>query len=90
MKFCGIDLHSNNSVVVVTDETDRVLVSRRCPNELALIIALLDPHREGYPRTFVENLSGNCALVTESWSGGRINGRLLWTKKQSRKAVACP
>jgi hypothetical protein len=24
MKFCGIDLHSNNSVVVVTDETDRV------------------------------------------------------------------
>ena len=31
MKFCGIDLHSNNSVVVVTDEVDRVLVSRRCP-----------------------------------------------------------
>jgi len=25
MKFCGIDLHSNNSVVVVTDEMDRVL-----------------------------------------------------------------
>jgi hypothetical protein len=45
---------------------------------------------EGYPRTFVENLSGNCALVTESWSEGRINGRLLWTKKQSRKAVTCP
>ena len=32
MKFCGIDLHSNNSVVVVTDETDQVLISRRCPN----------------------------------------------------------
>ena len=27
-KFCGIDLYSNNSVVVITDETDRVLVSR--------------------------------------------------------------
>lgn len=25
MSFCGIDLHSNNSVVVVTDETDKVL-----------------------------------------------------------------
>lgn len=45
MKFCGIDLHSNNSVVVVTDETDRVLVSRRCPNELTSIIPLLEPHR---------------------------------------------
>ncbi|WP_157016099.1 IS110 family transposase, partial [Pseudomonas batumici] len=43
--FCGIDLHSNNSVVVVTDEMDQVLVSRRCPNELALIIGLLEPHR---------------------------------------------
>lgn len=45
---------------------------------------------EGYPRTFVENLSGNCSLVTESWSESRINGRLLWTKKQSRKAATCP
>lgn len=27
MKFCGIDLHSNNSVVVITDETDRILAS---------------------------------------------------------------
>ncbi|WP_223457391.1 IS110 family transposase [Pseudomonas sp. A-R-26] len=45
MKFCGIDLHSNNSVVVVTDETDRVLVSRRCPNELTQILPLLEPHR---------------------------------------------
>ncbi|WP_244858222.1 IS110 family transposase [Pseudomonas sp. PP3] len=45
MKFCGIDLHSNNSVVVVTDETDRVLISRRCPNELTQILPLLEPHR---------------------------------------------
>ncbi|WP_218567818.1 IS110 family transposase [Pseudomonas cavernicola] len=45
MKFCGIDLHSNNSVVVVTDETDRVLVSRRCPNDLPIIIGLLEPYR---------------------------------------------
>jgi transposase len=45
MKFCGIDLHSNNSVVVVTDEVDRVLVSRRCPNELTQILPLLERHR---------------------------------------------
>lgn len=45
MKFCGIDLHSNNSVVVITDETDRILVSRRSPNDLSKIVQLLEPHR---------------------------------------------
>ena len=25
MLFCGIDLHSNNSVVVISDENDKVL-----------------------------------------------------------------
>jgi transposase len=45
MKFCGIDLHSNNSLVTVSDEADRVVVSRRCPNDLKRILAMLDPHR---------------------------------------------
>jgi hypothetical protein len=34
MKYCGIDLHSNNSVVVITDETDHVVYSKRHPNDL--------------------------------------------------------
>jgi hypothetical protein len=29
MKFCGIDLHSNNSVVVVSDAEDRIVLQRR-------------------------------------------------------------
>ena len=29
MRYCGIDLHSDDSVVVVTDETGMVLVSKR-------------------------------------------------------------
>lgn len=28
-KFSGIDLHSNNSVVVVSDEADRVIYQRQ-------------------------------------------------------------
>jgi transposase len=55
MKFCGIDLHSNNSVVVITDETDHVLVSRRCPNDLARITALLEPHRADLAGVVVES-----------------------------------
>ena len=55
MRFCGMDLHSNNSVVVVTDETDKVLVSRRCPNDLSKILALLAPHRDELSGVVVES-----------------------------------
>lgn len=43
--YSGIDLHSNNSVVVVTDETDRVVCRRRVPNELAKVLEALEPYR---------------------------------------------
>jgi hypothetical protein len=59
MRFCGIDLHSNNSVVVVTDETDKVLLSRRCPNDLSKILALLAPHRAELAGVVVES-TYNC------------------------------
>lgn len=55
MEFCGIDLHSNNSVVVITDEADRVLVSRRCPNDLAKILHALEPHRAELQGVVVES-----------------------------------
>lgn len=43
--YSGIDLHSNNSVVVLTDELDRVLYGRRLPNQLDEILAALAPYR---------------------------------------------
>lgn len=44
MKFCGIDLHSNNSVIVVSDAEDRIVLQRCLPNELGAILAALAPH----------------------------------------------
>ncbi|MFL9989639.1 hypothetical protein PQR18_41395 [Paraburkholderia sediminicola] len=44
-KFSGIDLHSNNSVVVVSDEADRIVYQRRLPNDPIEIRAALAPHR---------------------------------------------
>jgi transposase len=44
MLFCGIDLHSNNSVVVVTDDADKVLYSRRLANNLTEICDALSPY----------------------------------------------
>jgi transposase len=45
-KFGGIDLHSNNSVVVVSDEADRIIYQRRLPNDLIQIRAALAPYRD--------------------------------------------
>ena len=45
-KFIGIDLHSNNSVVVVANDDDRVVYQKRLPNDLAAIAAALAPHRD--------------------------------------------
>jgi transposase len=55
MKHCGIDLHSNNSVVVISDEEDRAVCERRVPNDLAQILALLAPHREELAGVVVES-----------------------------------
>ena len=44
--YCGIDLHSNNNVVVLSDEADRVLYRKRLPNELGKVLEALEPYRE--------------------------------------------
>lgn len=55
MKYSAIDLHSNNSVVVVSDEADRVLVRRRLPNDAARILAVLVAHRDELVGVLVES-----------------------------------
>lgn len=55
MKYSGIDLHSNNSVVTVTDEEDRVMAEKRLPNDLGRILQLLEPWREEIAGVVVES-----------------------------------
>jgi transposase len=59
MLFCGIDLHSNNCFVVISDDDDRGLYSRRLPNNLDQICAALDPYRT--------NLFGVVVESTYNW-----------------------
>jgi transposase len=54
MKYSGIDLHSNNCMVLVSDESDRVLVSRRVPNSVPLVLQTLEAHREDIVGVVVE------------------------------------
>jgi transposase len=55
MKYCGIDLHSNNSVVLVSDEEDRIVLQKRLPNDLGQIQAALGPHRDELVGVVVES-----------------------------------
>ena len=54
MKYSGIDLHSNNCVVV-TDDSDRVLFQKRLPNRLEEVLAALAPYREDLAGVVVES-----------------------------------
>lgn len=42
--YGGIDLHANNSVVVLLNAQDQVIYQKRLPNDLPTILAALAPH----------------------------------------------
>lgn len=53
--YCGIDLHSNNHIVVVIDEEDNKVVDKRINNNLHHTLALLTPYREQLKAVAVES-----------------------------------
>ena len=56
MKLYGaIDLHSNNSVTVVSDEQDQVVYEKRLPNDLALITQQLASYRDSLEGIVIES-----------------------------------
>ena len=53
--YCGIDLHSNNHVVVVIDERDHRLLDKRLNNDLSATLKVLAPYRETLQGIAVES-----------------------------------
>ena len=53
--YGGIDLHANNSVVVVIDEEDRILYQKRLRNELGEILTALARYQETLQGIVVES-----------------------------------
>jgi transposase len=53
--YCGIDLHSNNSVIVLSDEEDKVIYQRRLANDLGIILGKLAPHHDSVAGVVVES-----------------------------------
>lgn len=53
--YAAIDLHSNNSVLVVLDEQDTVVAQRKLPNELDAVLGALAPWQEAVQGVAVES-----------------------------------
>jgi transposase len=59
MMYSGIDLHSNNSVVSVIDDIDRVVAQKRLPNDITKII--------GFLARWQDELAGVVVESTYNW-----------------------
>jgi hypothetical protein len=53
--YCGIDLHSNNHVVVVIDDEDKRVFDKRLSNDLSMTLEVLSPYRETLKGIAVES-----------------------------------
>lgn len=53
--YAAIDLHSNNGVLAIIDETDKILRQRKLPNNLELFVKELEPFRSSLQGVAVES-----------------------------------
>lgn len=53
--YAGIDLHSNNSVLVISQLDDKVVYQRRLPNDLNSILRELEPYQKQMEGVVVES-----------------------------------
>jgi transposase len=53
--YGGIDLHSNNNVVALTDDSDRVVYRKRLPNDADLVLEVLAPYQATITGLVVES-----------------------------------
>ncbi len=53
--YAAIDLHANNSYLAVIDETSELVEAKRLPNDLALVLKVLEEYREKLTGIAVES-----------------------------------
>ena len=53
--YCGIDLHSNNSVVVLLDGADKVIYQKKLNNDLTLILEQLSVYKSRITAIAIES-----------------------------------
>ena len=53
--YCGMDLHANNILIVLSDEKDREILRHRVKNNLELVLRTLSSYRESIVGIAVES-----------------------------------
>ena len=59
--YCGIDLHSNNSVISIQDKSSKQVYEKRLLNDLPTILKALKPYQQ--------DLQGCVVESTYNWYG---------------------
>jgi transposase len=70
--YGGIDLHANNSVVVLLNEQDEVIYQKRLPNDLLMLLKQLAPYHAELKGLVVESTYNAqfikfCSSVRPQW-----------------------
>jgi transposase len=82
-EYCGIDLHSTNCWVTVLDEAFKVVRERKVPNDLATVLAILEPHRDALEGVAVESTFNWYWLVDGLQDAGyRVHLTNTWAAQQ--------
>ena len=68
--YCGIDLHSNNHVLVIIDEKDKRLVEKTLPNDLSCSLRELQPYKRRLKGIAVESTFNWYSLVDGLMAAG--------------------
>ncbi len=76
--YGGIDLHANNSVVVVLNDQDQVVTQKMIPNELPTILAHLAPFQSQ-----LQGLAVESTYKIKKLAGGNHGLRTMHTGQAS-------
>ena len=71
--YGGIDLHANNSVIVLLNEQDEVIYRKRLPNALPTILEQLSSLSRG-GKGLSRRVDLQLVLVSRWVDGGRLSG----------------
>ncbi len=71
--YAGMDLHSNNTYIGISDEDDSRVFKGRFPNQLSVILKVLEPYEPNIVGIVVE-LYVHFQLVL---AGGWVNGKRI-------------
>lgn len=70
--YGGIDLHSNNSVIILLDEEGREVIRKRVNNELPKILTLLRPYQKELTGLVIESTYNWCWLADGLMEAGYV------------------